>query len=470
VVLGAETFDSGSVSDWDFELIGAANWQIASGQALSPPNSLWFGNPLTGDFSEPSDGTPSGSVTTSPYVIPADKYAKATFSIWADVELPLAYDQIELRVLDEADDAVVVWDKSALLEQQSWQTFQVNLSAFAGKTIRLQWWFDGVDPVSNDGQGVFIDDLAVQTFCDPVDTCVFNTECDDGDSCTDDICVSGVCVSNSVPNCCTADTECDDNYECTTDSCIAGTCTYDPLPGCCQFNIECDDGNDCTTDVCIANQCAYQPEAGAAGCCVVVADCDDGDECTQEKCVDSTCQYVASSDPSCCTAGPLLAADFDDATTEGFAFLDGGTSASWSVQAKRFSSPPFSLYFGIPGQWTYATDPASNGAAISPEFAVPITADTVTLTFATWVDIASLGFVSDIFDVRVLIGSTLQTVWTFSDAPISAQWTTVKVDLSEYKGQTIRLYWNFQSQEIVSASLGEGIYVDDILVASGCGP
>ena len=54
------------------------------------------------------------------------------------------------------------------------------------------------------------------------------------------------------------------------------------------------------------------------------------------------------------------------------------------------SQAPFSLYFGIPGQWTYATDPASNGAAISPEFAVPVTADTVMLTFATWVDIASL--------------------------------------------------------------------------------
>ena len=111
ITLGAENFDAGPLQGWDFELIGVANWQVTNSQALSPPNALWFGNALTGDFSEPADIAPGGTVTTSPYVIPADKYAKVTFSVWADIELPTAYDQVELRVIDESGDSTLVWIK-----------------------------------------------------------------------------------------------------------------------------------------------------------------------------------------------------------------------------------------------------------------------------------------------------------------------------------------------------------------------
>jgi len=470
VVLGTETFDDGLLIGWEFELVGDVNWQVSGVQSLSAPNALWFGNPLTGDYSEFDDTPPAGSVTSSPYVIPSDKYAKATFSVWADIELPLAYDQIDLKVLNEDNVETVVWDKSALVEQQSWQTFQINLSSFAGQTVRLQWSFDAVDAVSNDGQGVFIDDIAVQTFCDPVDTCVFNTECDDGDACTSDICVSGVCVHEAIVGCCTSDAECDDEYLCTLDSCVSGSCVYDVIPSCCQFGVECDDGNVCTTDLCVENTCVYEPDASTDGCCLVDIDCDDADTCTDDACIANTCQYSASGQPDCCIADVVLAANFDDATLGGFEVLGGGTEAGWSVQSKRYFSAPFSLYFGIPGEWTYSTNPASSGIAISPEFTVPVTADSATLKFATWVDIGSLGFVNDIFDVRVLSGSKLTTVWAYSNTSTETQWEKVSVDLSEYKGQTIRLYWNFQSQDGFSSSIGEGVYLDTVSVSTECAP
>ena len=344
------------------------------------------------------------------------------------------------------------------------------MSAFAGQTIRLQWWFDAVDAISNDGQGVFVDDLAVQTFCEPIETCVFNEECDDGDSCTADTCIAGACVSNEIQGCCSTDAQCDDNYVCTTDVCTNGTCTYTALTGCCQFAVECNDSNPCTNDLCIANQCAYQPNTAESGCCVLPSDCDDGDACTVEACVDSTCQYTASATPGCCTADSLLDVNFDDGSIANFAFIGGGTAANWSLQAKRFFSPPLSLYFGIPGEWTYVTDPASSGVAISPEITVPITAAAATLTFTTWVDITSLGFLNDTYDVRVLSGATLKTVWSYADSPTPADWITVSVDLSEYIGETIRLYWNFQSQDVATSSFGEGVYVDDISVITSCAP
>lgn len=119
-------------------------------------------------------------------------------------------------------------------------------------------------------------------------------DCDDGDPCTDDSCVDGECVNTNRcddGNGCTEDLcrnddcasrwLCDDGDPCTTDECLNGSCTHTPL--------SCDDGDPCTDDSC-------DPVTG--GCLHVPKDCDDGVPCTRDSCDPTTgeCCFVLGPD------------------------------------------------------------------------------------------------------------------------------------------------------------------------------
>jgi hypothetical protein len=113
--------------------------------------------------------------------------------------------------------------------------------------------------------------------------------CDlDGDACTVDACNAGVCAKGAVKNC-------DDANVCTVDACSAGTCSHVAGGGTCDA-----DGNACTIDTCQSGTCASSPPKS----------CDDGDKCTTDSCDPKTgnCQYAASiADPSCIPVVPLIA-------------------------------------------------------------------------------------------------------------------------------------------------------------------
>jgi hypothetical protein len=120
--------------------------------------------------------------------------------------------------------------------------------------------------------------------------CTLNSECEDGNPCTDDIC-DGVlgCINpnNSDP--------CDDSDACTTvDACNGGTCVGTVPP-------DCDDTNPCTDDSCDSGiGCVNTNNADPCddsdacttvdfcngGACVgtVPPDCDDTNPCTDDSC------------------------------------------------------------------------------------------------------------------------------------------------------------------------------------------
>jgi hypothetical protein len=91
--------------------------------------------------------------------------------------------------------------------------------------------------------------------------CVFLADCDDGDPCTIDD-----CLSESYGYCLHRDRDCDDNRPCTTDSCdpVSGECIHEDLPGCCTEDDDCN-GDRCTTGTCVVG-----------GTCIfaIVPDCD----------------------------------------------------------------------------------------------------------------------------------------------------------------------------------------------------
>ncbi|GJM26080.1 MAG: hypothetical protein DHS20C16_24950 [Phycisphaerae bacterium] len=117
--------------------------------------------------------------------------------------------------------------------------------------------------------------------CDGVLGCINpnNTDlCDDGDACTTvDACSGGACVG-SIP------LDCDDTNPCTDDSCDSGT-------GCVNTDNAdpCDDGDACTTvDVCDTGACVGS----------IPLDCDDTNPCTDDSCDSGTgCVNTDNTDP-----------------------------------------------------------------------------------------------------------------------------------------------------------------------------
>jgi len=90
---------------------------------------------------------------------------------------------------------------------------------------------------------------------------------------------------------------CDDGNPCTTDSCVSGVCRHDPATG-----AACDDGSFCT----ISDACT------SFGVCSGIArSCDDGDPCTSDRCDDgfARCVYDPITTGMCAPDSGIAARD-----------------------------------------------------------------------------------------------------------------------------------------------------------------
>ncbi|MBT4121044.1 MAG: hypothetical protein HOA57_02605 [Candidatus Magasanikbacteria bacterium] len=129
--------------------------------------------------------------------------------------------------------------------------------------------FDNNAEPCTDNNACTIGDVCFEGSCWPGDD---ELDCDDGNSCTDEVCdsVAGCMYENQTG------TSCDDSDPCTVDdTCMDGAC----VPG---EPLICDDGNICTNDSCDSQ----------AGCVHVdnTAPCDDGDACTVgDACFEGSC-------------------------------------------------------------------------------------------------------------------------------------------------------------------------------------
>lgn len=328
-------------------------WHLSEGvEANSGLGSLWYGDPLVESY---DNGLANAGIVYLPAVtLPAGVRTLFSFDIWADVEPGLNYDVLEWELQDlDTGETLIIWNKQELYGYATWLNYALNLSAFAGRHVRLVMSFDTVNEQSNDGKGVFLDNLQIVSTCMPT-TCTSPGQCDDGlgatldscaiaagetegicaytpsslycvgsyecfdaEPCTSDVCSGNQCVYPTKSNCCLSDSECDDGNPCTANDCIGasasdgGFCNFVSLPGCCIVDSQCNDGNPCTTDSCPeqGGQCSNVP---IEGCCQVNGDCDDGEPCTEDLCNAGTCtatNLCCGSDDACDDGDPLCTVD-----------------------------------------------------------------------------------------------------------------------------------------------------------------
>lgn len=135
--------------------------------------------------------------------------------------------------------------------------------------------------------------------------CMLDSDCfDDGDVCTNPVCIMGMCdfAFNNDP--------CDDGNLCTeNDSCDLGSCGGAP--------VDCDDGNVCTTNFCDPglgcivqlntepcdddNICTEMDTCSAGACVGTMIDCNDGDVCSIDSC-DPVMGCMSEPQAGCCDA------------------------------------------------------------------------------------------------------------------------------------------------------------------------
>lgn len=65
------------------------------------------------------------------------------------------------RSVQISNDGGVHWGMPAIVLNSDWQRYVVNLTTYAGQTIRLRFEFSAVDQVLNGGRGWFIDDVEI---------------------------------------------------------------------------------------------------------------------------------------------------------------------------------------------------------------------------------------------------------------------------------------------------------------------
>ncbi len=295
--------------------------------------------------------------------------------------------------------------------------------------------------------------------------------CDDGDPCTADRCMpeSGRCLHEPIAGCqtgCQTDLDCADESVCTENVCADdGRCITTGIPGCCQSQRDCFDGNPCTTDFC----------APGVGLCVNLAEsCDDNNPCTIDTC-DANGGCVSTPDlnnPACqCVPQRLWVRSFVEGEAPDIEIDGSGFGVRWRVDGVRSLSPSQSLRYGDEEGEDYDTGFRTFGRATGPSIDVPRAAREARLDFQVWIDVEPDPD-QDSFVARVLRGNQNIVVWDRTSVPPERYrtWVPVSVPLPpQVIGDDIRIRFVFDSLDDDDND-GQGVFVDDVVVYTTCGP
>ncbi|MCB9728152.1 MAG: hypothetical protein H6746_06700 [Deltaproteobacteria bacterium] len=184
---------------WDFEsplalqttkTTTTCSWSVINNPLGSSGGQvLYYGNPAAKNY---DCGKNSGTATSPDVYLDAGVSFQLSFRIYMDTETLSSWDQFELTAV-VGTKSYELWSKAKLGKAATWEVHEVDLSAFAGQTIRFVFAFDSVDFSSNDGLGVVIDDFMVTSPCEPK-ACGTGSGCDDGVSGTIATCTDAVCT------------------------------------------------------------------------------------------------------------------------------------------------------------------------------------------------------------------------------------------------------------------------------------
>jgi hypothetical protein len=456
---------------------GNVKWQLSTHRAHGGKQSLYLGNECrTYDTSAtPDDGcaptgkaSPVSSVLTSKELaLPKDKKVHLHFWLWLDAEPPLVPGTLAagscttpcavgntcvqfggssqclpekdvLTVQALAGDKVVPLFNSTTIGKTTagqWQHVAIDLSPWAGVGIKLQWQFNTGTGLNNAHEGVYLDDVVVETIC-----AQGGALCDDKVACEDD---GNACSQNSCTGYVNGGTS------------KLGVCFYDKPAGCCTGNSDCDDGNDCTVDSCANGQCQNAPDA---------------------------------SKPACCKPSLVNQDDFDDGTLDKWTPVGSNSAAvKWRIDPKGGVDGKAAAYFGTEALEGY-DDPSllplgAKGLICTPLVTLKQGTLYNLLTFdlkleTEWSGLPKESYKNppvagkpkfDLFSVVVQSGGQLTPVWT-SDVvygTTGGKFVPVGVTLDAWQGKPVQVCFAFDAGDATQNAAG-GVWLDNVVLKAAC--
>ena len=186
--------------NWDFETpidftfnasMQPCTWQIAAaGKSKSGSQTLYYGNLAAKNYQ--CAGANSGDALSPEITLMPGYGYSMSFDLFMDTESGTFYDKLFISIYTN-DKKYELWTKAKLGQAKAWTSHQINLDAFAGQTIQLEFKFDTKDSVANSTSGVYVDDLKIQSTCTSV-TCTNNADCNDTFGFSSESCEGGVCA------------------------------------------------------------------------------------------------------------------------------------------------------------------------------------------------------------------------------------------------------------------------------------
>jgi hypothetical protein len=189
--------------------VGGVGWRVVAGLGLGGSNALYYGDPSTWDFD--NGAVNHGSARFKAVSLPALSDLTLGFKVYGDTYYSTSYDVLEV-VVHAGDASYLVWSKPYNWGQEEdpwdwwdwyalpplpaaseWLAAKADLSAFAGRTVDLEFAFDTVDSYDNDTLGVLVDDLRIDSTC-KLRACTGASACADGLDASEEVCQQGSCT------------------------------------------------------------------------------------------------------------------------------------------------------------------------------------------------------------------------------------------------------------------------------------
>ncbi|MCC6751628.1 MAG: choice-of-anchor J domain-containing protein [Deltaproteobacteria bacterium] len=170
LLAGAQTqlydFEGGAVTGWTFEGSSTAvKWQASTRRPGAGTHSLYYGDPAKGNFDTGWLDSNDGKAVSPSVAISAGKKAALRFMLYMDTESGAYSDVLEVSVVDGST-ATKVWTKTySNVKLKAWQEIVVDVTKYAGKSVKIQFVFDTVTSYTNSGEGVFIDNVQIHHGC-----------------------------------------------------------------------------------------------------------------------------------------------------------------------------------------------------------------------------------------------------------------------------------------------------------------
>jgi len=479
----SEGFEGGSdeSNDWTISMILGNNvgWHLLDGAGCPDEGGdadtwgFYFGNPAENNY---QCDTPycHGTITAKDKIdlggVADNEFVKLTFCLslsteWDDTPeeayVSLGIDTLYAEVVDSNGLVTEVWSSDVVKGTTKGEHIPVSadLTPFAGQKVSLQFRFSTGDvvPANNTNGGAWVDEIVVESVCNPV--------CDDASDCAEETpdcqtasCVAGECIFTGIPDCCTANSnpECNDDDVCTADECdfVNQKCIHEP--------------NDADPDCCTAYESLYVADFADWN----VPDDDALGNCGNGQCSgDETCQNCPSDCNLCpvtwnndfsgdqCFAGDCL---YFGNKLEGN-YDNGNESATGEIVSPAINLPAY----GIPAV-TFHLRLDTEHCDLCQFFTEKVDKDKLSL----WVESAT-----DPDDPQW--GNSKQIMWdsmawdtkgcTTSGGNCDPVWNTVSVGINDpdLVGKTVRFTFKFDSLDAFGNEYA-GAWVDDFSVSTVC--